>query len=206
MREQGRRGDLSHVATGQAMLAGDLLLNWTYETFASGTDLCPAGFAEAYRLLVQTVNEVLIGEMLDVELMTVALPSLEQIKRKTLLKTARYTFIGPLRIGHRLSPERQRADLDDFYERFGIEVGMAYQLQDDLLDVVGSADELQKPVGQDWQQHTLLGVRDEGPGYGSELISTHLSMARRAVTDVLLPEEGRTAFLDLLTLLTDRRR
>lgn len=147
-----RLGDVRHVGQGQGMLAGDLLLVWAEELFVGYGGLPPSRrlALESFR---QTADELFVGEMIDIDLTTQKVTTLADVKKKNILKTARYTFVGPLRIGARLAT----GDIahDAFLEKFGEQLGLAFQLQDDLLDVSGAAgkDMLLDIAGR---QHTYL--------------------------------------------------
>ena len=67
--------------------------------------------------------------------------------RMTLKKTCWYSFIHPMRIGA-LIARRGQMDLDRFNE-FGYFLGAAFQIQDDVLNLVGSRDRYGKEIGGD---------------------------------------------------------
>jgi geranylgeranyl diphosphate synthase, type I len=119
------RPDAPHIADGQAMLVGDLLLGWAYraiERFAN---------PELVRLFHEMADRTLVGEMLDVDLVGLTDPSLEAIESKTLLKTAYYSFVYPASLGACLAGRNGRG----ICEGIGIPLGRAFQYQDDLLDI-----------------------------------------------------------------------
>jgi geranylgeranyl diphosphate synthase type I len=142
------------VGISQAILLGDLVLTWSREVFAST--------ARGRSLPVQSIwtemtENVIIGEMLDVHLTSQAQASLEEITEKTYTKTALYSFIHPLLLGAHLTTHISE-EIITFCRDFGGAVGMAYQIQDDLLDVISTEEELKKPVMAESEnhQHTLL--------------------------------------------------
>lgn len=73
------------------------------------------------------------------------------------LVTARYTFVGPLLIGASLGPNHTSI-LAKILTNYGIAVGTAFQLQDDILGLYGDPAETGKPVGNDVREgkKTLL--------------------------------------------------
>jgi geranylgeranyl diphosphate synthase type I len=101
------------------------------------------------------IEEVVAGQMLDVSLMLAYEVQTDIITRKNELKTALYSFVNPMLIGSRLAKSFVR---DDFYRQFGLLVGQAFQIQDDLLDIVGSSKHTGKKTFIDIQdgQHTVL--------------------------------------------------
>jgi geranylgeranyl diphosphate synthase type I len=91
--------------------------------------------------------------MLDFDTSSRMQISREELIEKTKNKTAYYTFIYPLLIGNQLntSPEN-----DELLTSIGDALGLAYQIQDDLIDIIGTSPD--KPHLQDVAngQHTLM--------------------------------------------------
>ena len=100
------------------------------------------------------IDEVVVGQMIDVDLMVCDTATEEVIQEKMRLKTAGYTFTRPMRIGYAL---RGEGDIPDFIETFGTSLGIAFQIQDDLLDILGD-EHMSKTVLSDMQdgQHTYF--------------------------------------------------
>lgn len=151
--DRKRVGDIAHIGQGQGMLAGDLLLVWAQELMAGYTvpDKKRMLALQAFRVVV---DELFVGEMLDIDLTTQDNVSLASIAQKNSLKTARYTFTGPLTIGARLA--LGKTTLDEFASQFGEMLGSAYQIQDDLLDVVASNNSKDMLLDISGRQHTYL--------------------------------------------------
>jgi geranylgeranyl pyrophosphate synthase len=92
-----------------------------------------------------------IGEIIDVEIPF----SKSEITEKdatiiSLYKTARYTFTGPLQIGAVLAGASEN-DLANL-KQFGDNLGVAFQIQDDILGIFGSVDETGKSNISDIQE------------------------------------------------------
>jgi geranylgeranyl diphosphate synthase type I len=140
----------AHTATSQAILVGDLVFSWSSElVHRVGHTLRPEWRALMFAAYAQMVEEVFIGQMLDVDTTIHAAVSDRDILEKTRLKTSRYTFIGPIRLGGALGGQ----DLTAFAEPFGTAIGLAFQIQDDLLDIVSDSAVLQKPGLGDLAEH-----------------------------------------------------
>lgn len=97
--------------------------------------------------LCRFIEETGYGEGLDVDL-----AQREEIKEKEVLtihslKTAQYTFVGPLKIGGILAGADE-AQLKHF-EGYGMPVGIAFQLQDDILGMFGTEEKTGKPADDD---------------------------------------------------------
>lgn len=172
-----RRGrKTTHVVYGEAMgiLAGDGLLNLAFETAAAAfndTDN-PYRVGKAIQILGNKagIYGMLGGQCVDVESEGTKI-SEEKLEFIHLNKTAAL-LEASMSIGALL------AGADD--EQLEIvlsvarDVGMAFQIQDDILDVTSTTEELGKPVGSDEKNHkttfvTLLGI--EGAGKEVEKIS-----------------------------------
>ncbi len=153
--QENARGDLSHLANGQAILVGDLLFAWASESFQDGVgDLMNRD--RVLRLFFQMIDDVVAGQMIDVSLMGKREASEELIRRKMELKTATYSFVRPLQIGLALAAGDEQ--FEKTLEAFGLKIGLAFQLQDDLLDLLSTEEKIGKPCMNDIRegQHTLL--------------------------------------------------
>ena len=126
-----------------AILSGDAMsiLSFTYLTRGSQNQ-----FSQLFDLFSTTALEVCEGQQLDMDYETMENVSIEQYLEMIRLKTA--VLIGcSLKMGALLGNATQsQADL--LYE-YGINVGLAFQLQDDWLDVYGNPDVFGKSKGGD---------------------------------------------------------
>lgn len=149
--------DARHHAATWALLGGDICFNLAQEL------LLTSGFAaeravEAAACLHRAVFETMGGELLDVALAIerAHAPSEQQLLRVPRYKTASYSLWLPLITGAVLAaaPLEQRKTL----ERLAIALGIAYQLQDDMLGVFGDEQTLGKPILTDLREgkQTLL--------------------------------------------------
>lgn len=154
--KRGLHDEPLHIGEGQAVLVGDLLFSWSLEIITSIK-------SEKIRMAVtkeffSMVEEVVIGQMLDVDIMTRKEVSVDVIRKKNRLKTSGYSFIEPMKIGALLAKGAISEDRKSFYQDFGGALGEAFQIQDDLLDIVGDPRKTGKDVLVDFQagQHTYL--------------------------------------------------
>lgn len=145
------RGDKHHYANSQAILVGDLLYAAAFEILFRAK---PS--EKVYTVVQELLDEVIVGQMIDVKLAASEQASKQVILRKTKYKTALYTFSRPFQIGAilgNLSEEKQR-------ELFvvGEKLGILFQTQDDYLDVFGDEKVLKKEGMNDIRegQQTLL--------------------------------------------------
>jgi geranylgeranyl diphosphate synthase, type I len=138
-----------------AVLIGDLALAWADDMFSASR--LPGATLEAARPVWRAMRtEVLAGQFLDVGTQAIGDTSPEAALRVSRLKTAAYTVERPLHLGAALAgaPAAQIATLRDF----GRELGVAFQLRDDLLGVFGDPSVTGKPAGDDLREgkRTLL--------------------------------------------------
>ena len=147
MRELKRTGDLAHLGEAQAILLGDLLFAWASNQFA-GTSAWP--------VFRQMVDEVMIGQMIDVDVMTRDVVDDQLLNEKMRLKTASYSFVRPMQLGAALAGNK--ASFMRFCEAYGFPLGMAFQIQDDLLDITTPSAETGKTAFSDLRdgQHTIF--------------------------------------------------
>lgn len=143
------------IAENQAILAGDILFNAVFtllHEFKNGTHPHRESIHAVFSTLI---DEVCIGQMIDVHLTSQATASVAEIEQKNRLKTAYYTFARPLHMGVLAAG---KPELVPFVLAFGEQLGLLFQLQDDVLDIMGDTKDTKKPTFQDvtQNQHTLL--------------------------------------------------
>ena len=157
-----RRGKPScHVAFGEAiaLLAGDALQTLAFETLARNTSLEPAQVLQAVRELPAAAGSrgMVGGQTVDIE---GTAQTVEQLTGMCMMKTGALikcaVRLGCLSVG---ADEASMAQADIYADA----IGLAFQIRDDILDVIGSTEELGKPVGSDAEQQkatfaTVLGT------------------------------------------------
>ncbi|SFP95799.1 geranylgeranyl diphosphate synthase, type II [Lachnospiraceae bacterium XBB1006] len=167
--DEYRRGrKTTHTVFGEAMgiLAGDALLHHAFDTAAGSFLLADADLSQVGRALKILTEKSGIcgmvgGQVVDVEmegktLTDVQLDFIYRLKTAALLECA--MMIGATLAG---ADEESVARIEAVAKR----VGIAFQIQDDILDQVSSTEELGKPVGSDEKNHkmtyaVLHGLRD----------------------------------------------
>jgi geranylgeranyl diphosphate synthase type II len=172
-----RRGrKTSHVVFGEAMaiLAGDALLNYAFETACRAFDMCSnvketeqedaaalykrVGKAVTILTSKPGVNGMIGGQVVDVE-MTGKTMSPEQLyyvyENKTGALIEASMMIGAILAG------ASDSDIDKI-ESIASDIGLAFQIQDDILDVTGDEATLGKPVLSDEENGKLTYVTIHG--------------------------------------------
>ncbi|MBI2026061.1 MAG: polyprenyl synthetase family protein [Candidatus Levybacteria bacterium] len=149
LKHEKRIGDLEHIANSQAILIGDVIYSWVIELFFENKNLENLEIAKQY--FYKMVDEVIMGQIIDINLVSMQNPSYDLIEEKTRLKTSRYSFVRPMQIGAILA--NPNYGQDDLFETLGTKLGIAFQIQDDLLDIMGRQNNLQKTPLLDITQH-----------------------------------------------------
>lgn len=167
--DEYRRGKkTTHAVYGETMgiLAGDALLNYAFETAAeafSDEDV-DTSYLKAYQVLAKKAGAfgMIGGQVVDIETegMTVDQVTAERLEYIYLLKTAAL-LESSLMIGAILGGAKPEEVA--IMEQIGRKVGVAFQIQDDVLDVTSSMEVLGKPIGSDEKNNkvtyvTLVGL------------------------------------------------
>lgn len=160
-----RRGKLTtHKKYGEAMgiLAGDALLNLAYETaflaFDSKTD--KQRIANALKVLGKKagIYGMVGGQVVDVENNGKFVD--EQMLHYVYKNKTSALIEASLMIGACLAGASQ--DEVRIMENVGTAIGLAFQIQDDILDLTGDEEEIGKPVGSDEKNHKTTYVTLKG--------------------------------------------
>lgn len=148
-------GSPARFGLAAAVLIGDVALAWADDMFATA-DLPEQARAAARPAWQAMRTEVLAGQYLDVHNQAACEASPEAALRVNELKTAAYTVKRPLHIGAALAGAD--AALIDALLSFGNDIGIAFQLRDDLLGLLGDPEVTGKPAGDDLREgkRTLL--------------------------------------------------
>jgi geranylgeranyl diphosphate synthase type I len=142
-------GDADRFGESAAILIGDLCLAWSDDMFA-GSGL-PAEALRAARAPYDAMRtEVMAGQYLDLLEQVRGTATVDGAMRVVRLKSAKYTVERPLHVGARLAGADDQ--LVDAYSAYGIPLGEAFQLRDDLLGVYGDPAVTGKPAGDDLRE------------------------------------------------------
>jgi geranylgeranyl diphosphate synthase, type I len=157
--EQRWQGSPESFGTGAAILMGDLLLSWTDGMYhASGL---PAGALRRGQAVLDLMRtELIAGQYLDLLGQAGGDGTVDSALRVAKYKTARYTIERPLHLGAALagSPD---GPVPAAFSAYGLPLGVAFQLRDDILGVFGDPAQTGKPAGDDvreGKQTVLLAI------------------------------------------------
>ena len=147
-----RRGQPTcHIAFDEAtaILAGDALQTFAFEILTEAPSLSAEQKLQLVKVLAQAsgVQGMCLGQSLDLisEHKQVNLAELELIHRN---KTGALLTVA-LKLGFICSPYFENKELEQQLERYSQAIGLAFQVQDDILDIEGDSAEIGKPVGSD---------------------------------------------------------
>lgn len=202
-----RRGrKTTHVVYGEDMgiLAGDALLNYAFETACRAFDEEPQDavrIGKALRILSEKagIYGMIGGQVIDVtktghEVEKEVLDTIYELKTAALIESA--MMIGAV-LGGASEGEIKKV------EKIAGNVGVAFQIQDDILDVTGTVEELGKPVHSDEKNEKTTYVSL----FGIEQASRIVKEKSEEAIGLLKELPGDKEYLqELLTLLIHRKK
>ena len=153
-----RRGkETNHRLFGEdtAILAATALLNRAFAVIAECDSLDPGVRLELVRMMSDAVgsNGIIAGQFCDLQTDWGHMQDVAGLRKMYVQKTGAL-FVAAAEAGARV------AGVEDAWlqpvREFAVNLGLAFQILDDLLDAVGAADEIGKDTGQDENKTTLL--------------------------------------------------
>ena len=148
-RTEGWRGDPERFGESAAILLGDFCLIWAdemYNTSGLADDALRRG-QPVYDLMR---TELMAGQYLDLLRQARGGSSTEGALRVARYKSAKYTVERPLHLGAALADAPPM--VIDAYSAYGLPLGEAFQLRDDVLGVFGDPSQTGKPAGDDLRE------------------------------------------------------
>ena len=172
-----------HIAEGQTIFIGDLMLSRVYELHANSFDFDTTLLQQAKINIHGMIEEVILWEMIDVDTMLEERVSANHLEKKNIYKTAKYSFSRPMTTGAILAGARQK--IIDQIEQLGIQMGLAFQVRDDLMDL----------VQPDQSKTTFADIQD-----GVQTIFTHYIYENGTTAQQQLLEKAMGQKLDETTI------
>ena len=131
-----------------AILIGDLALVWNEQT------LHQSGMQSDALNSVHDImrTELMAGQFLDVYEQTQKSYSVERSLKIARYKSGKYSIERPLHYGAALANPKNLNTYLDIYSEYGLPLGEAFQLRDDLLGVFGDPGQTGKPAGDDLRE------------------------------------------------------
>lgn len=198
-----RRGKPScHIAFGEAnaLLAGDALLTEAfYLASQSGISEINLGIAVKYLSEFAGVRGMVMGQTLDLQFEN-AEPSLTDIKKMYSLKTCALLKCACI-LGYLTSEKSDKKEIEKICE-YAECLGLAFQIRDDILDIVSDSAILGKPVGSDEKNNKPTFVRLYGLEQSKILVT---ELTDKAIS-ILNSFDGKCEKLTDLTLALAERK
>lgn len=201
-----RRGrKTTHVVYGEAMgiLAGDALLNFAFEIACKGLMAEPGNpnVAKAMQILAQKagIYGMLGGQVVDVEfeglpLEREKLDFIYDLKTGALIESS--MLIGAVLAG--ADEEVQNVIL-----QVAGDIGLAFQIQDDILDVTSDIETLGKPIGSDEKNHKTTYVTIRGLEQAQKDVE---EISQRALDGLASLKEQNSYLNELVVYLVHRKK
>lgn len=202
--DEYRRGKkTTHAVYGEAMgiLAGDALLNYAYETAARAFAMEPGnpGVCQAFQILTAKagIYGMVGGQTVDVE--SEGKPDMTKEKLDFIYRLKTSALIeGAMLVGAVLAGATQGEQ--KIIEQTAGEVGLAFQVQDDILDVTSTMEVLGKPIGSDEKNHKITYVTYEGIEKAKADVASLSEQAIARMDSLVVKNEYLTELLRYLIL------
>ncbi|HEX3283722.1 MAG TPA: bifunctional (2E,6E)-farnesyl/geranyl diphosphate synthase [Mycobacterium sp.] len=145
-RDRHWAGSADQFGMSAAILLGDLALVWADDIVAT-TELSPDARRRVQQVWSDIRTEVLGGQYLDIVAESSGATTVASAMTVNTYKTASYTVTRPLQLGAAAAADRP--DVQAIFHEVGTDIGVAFQLRDDVLGVFGDPAVTGKPSGDD---------------------------------------------------------
>ena len=207
-----RTGKMSGVSeqfgAAAAVLLGDLALVWS-DHMLHNSGLAHESLMAALRIHDEMRIELMAGQYLDVREAGEKEFSVERSLRIARYKSGKYTIERPLHLGAVIArpSQNEHAELVSVLSAYGLPLGEAFQLRDDLLGIFGDPDVTGKPAGDDLREgkRTVLmamTLEKAAPSVREELMrdlgNPNLTVQRVEELRTIITETGAVAEVEKL--------
>ena len=161
-RSNSLSGDSAGYGVATAILLGDLALIWS-DQILHRSGLSSEQLLRVLPIFDELRVELMAGQFLDVHEQSLATTDAERSLRVASYKSGKYSIERPLHFGAKISGGSD--ELLEALSRYGIPIGEAFQLRDDILGVFGDPQETGKPAGDDLREGkrtVLIALAHEG--------------------------------------------
>jgi geranylgeranyl diphosphate synthase type I len=166
-RRHGWAGDARRFGDGIAILIGDLAFVYSDQLMADANPV-------AWRVWNELRIELNVGQVLDMLGSVQGVRDVAQAERICRFKTGTYTIERPLHLGAALAAPDRLDELAPSLSAYGLPLGDAFQMRDDVMGAFGDTRTTGKPVGNDLRE-----------GKPTPLIARALAAANRSQRQVL---------------------
>ena len=202
--DEYRRGKkTTHAVYGEAMgiLAGDALLNYAYETAARAFAMEPGnpGVCQAFQILTAKagIYGMVGGQTVDVE--SEGKPGMTKEKLDFIYRLKTSALIEGAMLTRAVLAGATQGE-QKIIEQTAGEVGLAFQIQDDILDVTSTMEVLGKPIGSDEKNHKITYVTYEGIEKAKVDVASLSEQAIARMDSLVVKNEYLTELLRYLIL------
>lgn len=169
------RGEPAKFGVAAAILLGDLALSWS-DQMISESGISTQIISRATPIFYEMRAELMAGQYLDVLEGSIAKFDLERSRKIARYKSGKYSIERPLQFGAALAGGQ--GELNRVFSNYGLPLGEAFQLRDDILGVFGDSAVTGKPSGDD--------IREGKRTVLMALAATRLSAQDRLILDAAL--------------------
>jgi geranylgeranyl diphosphate synthase type I len=187
-RTSGWRGSASQFGMSAAILLGDLALVWADDIVATA-DLPLDARRRVQRVWADIRTEVLGGQYLDIVAEASGAESIASAMTVNTYKTASYTVSRPLQLG--VAAAADRPDVLAAFHQLGTDLGVAFQLRDDVLGVFGDPAVTGKPSGDDLRSGKRTVLLAEAVERAAHVDATAAKLLRTSIGTELSDEQVR---------------
>jgi geranylgeranyl diphosphate synthase type I len=184
-RRQAWRGDPAAFGAGAATLMGDLAFTWADVALAEA-GLPGDRLAAALGVFNRLRSELMGGQYLDLVEARRGAPDEDAVRRVLTYKSGKYTIERPLHLG--LALAGGDPGLAEGYSAYGLPLGEAFQLRDDVLGVFGAPEVTGKPAGDDLREgketYLVMLTRRRADRAGRQLLEGALGNAKLSEDEV----------------------
>lgn len=179
-----RRGKPScHIAFGEdnALLAGDALLTYAFKLVTLANNLPAINTISAVRYLSEYANGMIDGQVLDLQFEKTN-PTVEEVLSMYKLKTG-CLLIASCQLGC-LASDKWSQGINNVAYEYAVNLGLAFQIQDDILDIISDEATLGKPVGSDEKNEKSTIVKFFGLEKAKEMVNEYTQKAIDALDGI----------------------
>ena len=209
------QGSAEQYGISAAILLGDLALIWSAKALHN-SGISAETLIRAQAMYDEMRIELMAGQYLDIHEGALATQSVERSLKVARYKSGKYTIERPLHFGAALGSATP-VELQSIYSAYGLPLGEAFQLRDDVMGVFGDPQETGKPAGDDIREgkRTVLMAKafqklEHGDTAGAKTLASALGNPSLSSEDVervrsIITDSGALAELErLITDLTDQ--
>ena len=204
--ESSYQGNSERFGLASAILLGDLALVWADRLLVE-SGISREEFINAQEVFADMRDELMAGQYLDVLEGALATTSVERSLKVARFKSGKYSIERPLHFGAALAG---KPEFNKTYSDFGLPLGEAFQLRDDVLGVFGNPTVTGKPAGDDIREGkrtVLIAVTMENCEKSErEIVASALGNESLTESDVTTVQEIITrsgALAEVEKLITD---